>query len=224
MPKKEYHSGIVRDNQDEQKRGRLLIECPDIAYGQTMPWADPKMHFVDSSKQAGSFWIPNIGSIIEVEIESEEDSEATTLLPKWRCDVYPDGTVPEVFQENYPERRGWVTAAGHIMYFDDTDGELMFKLIHPSGTEVVITNDGEIQLTPASGQSVLIGGGADQSLVRGQKLTEFFGSIITPGTFLGWAASHTHGGVTTGGGTSGMPSSMPGNLPSDLLSDDHKVK
>jgi hypothetical protein len=231
MPKKEYHSGIVRDVDDPLKRGRLIVECPDVAYGQTLPWADPKMCFVDSEMQAGSFWIPNVGAVVEVEIESEEDSEANSLEPKWKCDVYPEGTVPEIFQTNYPQRRGWVTAAGHILYFDDTEGQLEFKYIHPTGTELVVTNDGQMQLTPVSGQSVLIGGEADEQIPRGNILDTFLDALKV------WADAHTQPvtGTAAAGtppadhvhavtGTAAAPSSASTAVPSNLLSDYHKVK
>jgi len=222
MPKKEYHSGIVRDTDDPERRGRLLIECPDVAYGQTMSWAEPKFHFVDSAQEAGSFWVPNVDSIVEVEIEAEEDSEVNSLEPKWRCDVYPAGTVPEVFIENYPERRGWVTAAGHVLYFDDTDGERTLYYEHPSGTKIRVVENGNIELTPAAGQSVLIGDGADQQLVKGNNLFSWIDSVLKT-----WANAHKHSGVMPGAGVSGIvdPSSfLNGPTSTYILSDYHKVK
>jgi hypothetical protein len=221
MPRKEKHWGTVTDNQDPEKRGRLIVEVPTIAEGDVLEWIEPSFHFVDSSAEAGCFWVPNVGSTVEVEIEAEEDSEVTDLEAKWMCSVYPDGTVPAEFEQNYPERRGWKTKAGHLLYFDDTANSREFYYEHPSGTKIVVTNTGEIQLTPVAGQSVLIGETADQHLVRGEKLTTWAGSIIGGG-FLGWAASHIHPDPVSG--NTGAPVSLPGDFPADLLSDDHKVK
>jgi hypothetical protein len=206
MPKKKYHSGIVRDNDDPLMRGRLMVECPDIAYGQTMPWAEPKMHFVDSEMRAGAFWIPNINSVVELEIEDEEDSEANDLLPKWKCDVYPEGTVPEIFQTNYPQRRGWVTAAGHIMYFDDTEGQLIFKLIHPTGTELVIDNDGNIHIGSESNT---------EPLVHGTVLNTFLTDLRT------WLNLLT---LPVAGAVAGPPSAPPPPIPGNLNSSKHTVE
>jgi hypothetical protein len=146
MPKKTIHTGIITDNADPEKRGRLNIECPTIVSGDIMEWVDPKFFFIDSSKNAGAFFIPNIGSQVEVEIEDEEDSQVNGLEAKWMCAVYPIGTVPEEFETNYPERRGWKTSAGHVFYFDDTSDQLTFQYTHPSGTEIKVNNSGDILL------------------------------------------------------------------------------
>lgn len=206
MPKKQYHSGIVRDNDDELMRGRLLIECPDIAYGQVLPWAEPKMHFVDSAMNAGSFWIPNVGAVVEVEIEDEEDSEANSLEPKWRCDVYPEGTVPEIFRTNYPQRRGWVTAAGHTLFFDDTEGQLVFKLIHPSGTEIVIDNTGNVHIGSET---------STEHLVHGDILNTFLTNLQI------WLNALV---LPVAGSVAGPPSTPPPSVPTNLLSTKHTVE
>jgi len=156
---KEVHEGcIVRDNNDPQKRGRLIVECPTIVSGESLgEWMEPSFHFVDSQNSCGSFFIPSVGSIVSVEIESGSEAQANGLMPKWRCDVYPTDTVPEEFQENYPERRGWKTRSGHVMYFDDTDGQHQFYYIHPSGTEFYVDNDGKIVLAADGDSSICLG-------------------------------------------------------------------
>lgn len=217
MPKKEYHEGIIRDDQDPKKRGRLNIECPSIASNETLDWVEPIFHFVDSENQAGSFFVPSVGSTVTVEIESEENSETTDLRARWRCDVYPEGSVPEEFQENYPKRRGWKTPEGHIFYFDDTEDSQTFYYKHPSGTEIVINNDGQIELKPTGNQSVLIGEGADESLVLGNELVSFLDSMKT--------IYNTHTHSSPAGGNTGIPNgdSFP-DADDTLLSDNHKVK
>jgi hypothetical protein len=209
MPKKTKHSGIVRDNDDPLKRGRLLVECPDLAYGQTLPWAEPKMHFVDSSQNAGSFWIPNVQSIVEVEIEDEEDSEVTTLDPKWICDVYPEGTLPEIFQTNYPQRRGWVTAAGHTLYFDDTDGDLVFRYVHPTGTEIRVDNNGNVLI--GNPDSVY----ATEHMVHGDILDTYLESLRT---YLSTLI------LPVAGSVAGPPQVQPPPIPENLNSSKHTVE
>lgn len=188
MPKREKHWGIVIDNDDPEKRGRLTVQCDTIAEGDVLEWMNPSFHFVDSSsdEQGGSFWVPNPGAIVEVTIEAEDDSEANDLDPQWKCSVYSQGGVPEVFQENYPKRRGWVTRKGHILYFDDTEDSLTFHYEHPSGAKITVDNDGNIALETSA--KVFIGvDDAQHPLTRGDELKDFLDTLKI------WLDSHTHG-------------------------------
>lgn len=213
---REEHIGIVRDNDDPDQRGRLKVECPTIVTGEVMSgWIDPEFEFVDSSQNAGSMWIPNIDSQVVVTIESDRAAGVNGLDPRWKCQLYPIGTVPEEFKTNYPNRRGWVTKEGHTLIFDDTEDDIQFYYKHPSGTEIRVTNDGEIQLSPAAGQSVLVGSGADQQLVRGNILDSYLSSL------KGWLDNLE---LPVVGATAGPPSVSSPSVPSNLLSDDHKVK
>lgn len=146
MAIREVYTGTVTDNNDPEKRGRVCVECPQVVAGDVLEWVEPKFFFVDSDKNAGAFFVPNVGAQIEVEIESGSESQVSGLEPRWCCALYPLGKVPEVFQENYPNRRGWVTAKGHIFYFDDTDDQLIFQYTHPSGTEIYVDNDGKVRI------------------------------------------------------------------------------
>lgn len=222
MPRKEKHWGIVIDNRDPEYRGRLIVQCDTIAEGDVLEWIEPCFHFVDSDNEtsAGSFWVPNPGAIVEVEIEAEEDSEVMDLDPRWKCCLYSEGQVPEEFvvQGNYPNRRGWKTRAGHVFYFDDTENQMTFYYEHPSGAKITVSNDGDIRLD--TDQSVYIGTDALHPITRGDILETLLGDIIS------FQALHVHSGVTTGPGSSGphVPATAaPPTIPSDLNSDDHKV-
>jgi hypothetical protein len=221
MPRKEKHWGIVIDNQDPEFRGRLIIQCDTIAEGDVLEWVEPCFHFVDSDNEtsAGSFWVPNAGAIVEVEIEAEDDSEGLDLDPRWKCCLYSEGQVPEQFRNasQYPQRRGWVTRAGHVLYFDDSENELTFYYEHPSGAKITVDNDGNIRLDTV--QSVYIGRDADHPITRGDVLETLLNDIIT------FQGTHKHLGVTTGPGVTGITdgtATIP-TVPSDLNSDDHKV-
>jgi hypothetical protein len=253
MPRKEKHWGIVIDNQDPEFRGRLIVQCDTIAEGDVLEWIEPSFHFVDSDNEtsAGAFWVPNPGAIVEVEIEAEEDSEGLDLDPRWKCCLYSEGQVPEEFvdQDHYPNRRGWKTRAGHLFYFDDTEGDIayyyehpsghkmsmvdvdgdkVFTYEHPSGTKIVVPNSGDIELSPAAGKSVFVGEGADEQIVRGNKLYDFFNDGFSGLSFFIDNHVHSAGSFTTPSGavtgTSGTPTGSSPTFGSDILSDDHKVK
>jgi hypothetical protein len=208
MPQREEHIGIVTDNEDPEQRGRVSVECPTIVAGDVIEWAEPEFHFIDSSQQAGSFFVPNPGSQVVLSIESEEDSEVTGLNARYKCAVYPLDSIPEEFRENYPHRRGWVTGAGHVMYFDDSDDDKVFLYKHPTGAEIQVTHDGEINVKPASGQAVNIGISSMESMVKGDTLETLLSNFIT------WANGHSHAShgaaptVTFSGTTAGILSAQ----------------
>lgn len=156
---KEVHEGcIVRDNADPQKRGRLIVECPTIVIGESLgEWMEPSFHFVDSKNSCGAFFVPDIGAIVTVEIESGSEAQVNGLMPKWRCDVYPTDTVPEEFKTNYPNRRGWKTKSGHVMYFDDSDGQETFQYTHPTGIEIQADKDGNVIIHTTNADSIKLG-------------------------------------------------------------------
>jgi len=218
MTTKEYHEGYVTDNSDPQKRGRLSVVCQSIVAGEVLEWVEPTFPFTDSEGQAGWFFVPNIGSSVTVEINSGHEAEVNDLQPKWRCDLYPDGSFPEEFEDNYPQRRGFKTKEGHYLYFDDTEGSLEFLYHHPSGTEIFVSNDGQIELRPASGQSVLVGGGATEKIPLGNVLKTLLEDIKTA------YDTHTHTGGNGGMVATGVPSVSFPPVTDSILSTLHKVE
>ena len=215
MPAREEHTGIVRDNNDPELRGRLLVEAPTIVSGETLGWVGSEFHYVDSAQLSGWFGVPSINSQITVTIESEEDAEVNGLEPRWKCDVYPVGTLPEVFRTNYPERQGFATRAGHQFIFDNTEDTHEFFYRHPTGAEILVNNDGVIKLTPASGQSVLIGGdAATEQIPLGNVLKALLEGMKNK------YDGHTHNGSVPVPAASEL---FP-TVDDSILSDNHKVE
>jgi len=200
------HTGVVVAIDDPLMKGRLSVECPTIVAGDVLEWCDPEFEFTDTIGRAGAFFIPNVGSQVTVTIDDEEDSEVMGLNPRWKCTLYPTDTIPEVFLTNYPQRRGWVTSAGHILYFDDTDDELTFYYKHPSGTELTVNNNGEIH----------IGTGATEAIPLGDTLQTLLSGMKTA------YDTHTHPDPVSG--NTGVPSAAFPTVDDSMKSSKHKVE
>lgn len=207
------HFGVITDNNDPEKRGRVSVQCPTIA-GDVLEWVEPSFFFVDSEMTAGAFFVPNIGSLVEVEIFEGEGDGIQDLSPKWACSIYPADTIPEEFKEHYPKRFGWKTKSGHLFYFDDYEDDKVFMYQHPTGSTISVNNSGRITLQPASGQSVYVGGNATDPMVKGTELKTFLETII--GIYNG----HTHASV----GSPPVAPLMPVSVPATVLSTYHKVE
>lgn len=125
--KKERYEAFVRATNDDQKRGRIKVSCPDLTGDNTtIPvW-------LEYSPDWGHFNVPEIGQ--QVTIEANADSltdpvKASFVGPQFRwygASYYnKDGpfNVNPVFQTNYGKRRGFSTPVGHYTMYDDTPGQ-----------------------------------------------------------------------------------------------------
>lgn len=146
---REYHTGIVTDNADPEKRGRLKIQCGTLLQqGVELPdWVDPVFPYLASGNGnttvAGWMFVPDIGVVVEVELSSTSTlDEVPGMISfdagniRWRACIFAQGkdVVHPDFLENYPNRRGIITGAGHQLLFDDTDGSLLVQLLQKNAT------------------------------------------------------------------------------------------
>lgn len=217
------YKAIVTDRNDPLQLGRIKVRCQQLVGGdQELPiWIAPELPFRDKSG-AGFWFVPGIDTVVDlIEIEDGrslgEYSEAflDNAQFRYRPGEFSQLTPPaNIWRENYPDRYGWNTPAGHVLYFDDVDR--VVALIHSSGDAwIKFESDGKVKI---KGAEIWIDENADQALVRGDVLNTFLTDLRT------WLIAHIHSGVTTGPGSTGTPTVTPPALPSDLLSDDHRVK
>jgi hypothetical protein len=108
------HYGTVVDNDDPQKRGRIRVESPSLALGET-DWIDSLVPFAGDG---GIFlFVPPAGAVVRLHImvSSARDGSpfaAAIEAPdvRWEDCAIVD-KVPSPFDTNYPHRRGLVTPA-----------------------------------------------------------------------------------------------------------------
>jgi len=145
------YRGFVVDNEDPEQRGRLKVRVPSVLGDQTLGWALPCLPFGGLANQ-GLFMVPEIDSQIWVEFE-----EGNLERPIWVGVFWQQGAdVPEEAAKTPPTTRVLRTPSGHVLQFDDADGEEQFRLAHPSGAEMIIDPQGTVNLTDASGNSVVL--------------------------------------------------------------------
>jgi hypothetical protein len=135
----EHYPAVVTDSDDPQKRGRIKVACAALLGDEDSPlpmWVEPV-------PQWGWFVVPDVGEIVEVEVTtgSSEDEQPgqmsiDNLDIQWRGQRYYGNTegdaptpVPEDFTAtNYGKRRGFATPGGHVLLFDDTEGDQKVSL------------------------------------------------------------------------------------------------
>ncbi len=138
--------GIVVDNQDPQKRGRLKLRIPSVLADQDTDWALPCLPYGGADQQ-GLFMVPEVDAQVWVEFEEGDIHRPIWVGTFWQ----QESDVPEDAAREEPTTRLLQTRSGHILQFDDEDGEERFRLYHPTEAEVIIDKNGTISLTDASG-------------------------------------------------------------------------
>ncbi len=140
------YRAIVVDNQDPQKRARLKLRIPSVLADQISDWALPCLPYGGLSGQ-GMFMVPDIDAQVWVEFEEGDIHRPIWVGTFWQ----QQGDPPEEAAKDEPTTRMIRTSSGHVLQFDDEDGEEKFRLFHPADAEMIIDKQGTITLTDASG-------------------------------------------------------------------------
>jgi len=140
------YRGIVADNKDPQKRGRLKLYIPSVLADQDSDWALPCLPYGGFDQQ-GMFMVPQVDAQVWVEFEEGDIHRPIWVGTFWQ----KESDVPEDAAREEPTTRMLQTKSGHILQFDDEEGEEQFRLFHPADAEMKIDNKGTITLTDTSG-------------------------------------------------------------------------
>jgi uncharacterized protein involved in type VI secretion and phage assembly len=145
------HRGIVTNNKDPQKRGRLKLLIPSVLADQESDWALPCLPYGGAAQQ-GMFMMPEVDAQVWVEFEEGDIHRPIWVGTFWQ----QQGDVPEDAAKDEPTTRLFQTTSGHILQFDDEEGEEQFRLFHPADAEILIDKNGTISLTDTSGATVTL--------------------------------------------------------------------
>ena len=136
----------VVDNQDPQKRGRLKLRIPSVLADQDSDWALPCLPYGGTDQQ-GMFFVPDVDAQVWVEFEEGDISRPVWVGTFWQ----QESDTPQDAAKVEPTTRMIRTSSGHILQFDDAEGEEQFRLFHPADAEMIIDKNGTISLTDTSG-------------------------------------------------------------------------
>lgn len=140
------YRGIVVDNMDPQKRGRLKVRIASVLGDQDSDWALPCFPYGGANQQ-GMFMVPDVDAQVWVEFEEGDIHRPIWVGTFWQ----QQSDTPEDAARDEPTTRLFQTASGHILQFDDEEGEEQFRLFHPADAEMLIDNNGTISLRDTSG-------------------------------------------------------------------------
>lgn len=247
-PVVQSYPAIVTKIEETDKLGQIFVKCSALSGDADTEYPDP----IDPCHDWGWFYIPDVGEEVEIEIivadGFDEDVPGAASIdeqrPRWRGKRFasaegeqPRPINPLFTDPNYGKRRGFATPKGHVLLFDDTDGQEKIQVywtnadgdvscitfletggievLDKAGNLVALDGAGQIDVT-APKVNINSGGDADQFLVRGDELKTWI-----EGTLKVAFDTHVH---PTAFGPSGPPPAPLTAPPSTILSTDGKLK
>jgi len=146
------YRGLVVDNDDPEKRARVTLRVPALLGDEAVShWAEPCLPFGGYQDQ-GLFMVPAIGAQVWVEFEAGDINHPIWTGTTWQ----QSSDVPSEASDASPHIHQLKTSSGHILLFNDNEGEEEIKLFHKADAQLDINPDGVITLTDAAGSSVTL--------------------------------------------------------------------
>jgi len=128
--------GIVTDNKDPAKSGRIKAAIPQMDGDSYPEWINPVW-------PAPWIVIPNVNDEVEIVLPDSEDAiEFAEEIYYRGYTIDESKSVPDEFKTNYPDRMGFKTKAGHILIVDSKSGQEEITLSHKGVMLVSLTNSG----------------------------------------------------------------------------------
>jgi hypothetical protein len=152
--------GTVVDNNDPRKAQRVRLEIPglfDPSNMESLPWiqCEPTLFGGGSGNNYGGIMVPAIGARLRVTfpiINGVLDQRNGRVVGAVMVPL-DAGTLPEELTLNYPNRQGFITPSGVLVYIDNATGEFMIR--SRQGTGYHCDEEGNLNIN-AKGKSLNI--------------------------------------------------------------------
>ena len=146
------YRGIVVNNQDPMQAGRCQIRVMSVYDGvedDCLPWAEYCDPFMQGQKGSGGFMVPDNETRVWVFFENGDHMQpvyfggAPSVVdgPASRTQVV--GDTPRYGVE-YTKNRVINTPGGHLVELDDTPGDTRVRVVHKSGTQTIMYENGDM--------------------------------------------------------------------------------
>jgi hypothetical protein len=171
------YRGIVVDNHDPAKLGRLNLHIPSVfGVDATTGWAMPCTPYGGKTGQ-GFLFIPDVGAGVWVEFEEGKLEFPIWVGTYWRNgdeqpkpDRAADGSERSAIQD--PSSAKIIkTSKGHTIQFEDADGAEMLLIREGKSGHFITMDDNGINITDASGNRI-------EFRAAGIRITDANGNMI----------------------------------------------
>lgn len=170
------YRGVVLDNRDPEKRGRILVSVSAVGHPENQGparWVDPV--FAGAAKKMGTFWPPEIKDTVWVSFAYGDPSQPQHYYGGWfGKDEVPDKLGYNADKEPIPMRRGFRTKAGHTLVLNDEPGKESIELYWKDESTFLKINEKQIVTVQTKASYLLLDPEAKKVEVKDEK-----GSTIT---------------------------------------------
>lgn len=137
------YSGIVKDNRDGDKLGKVKVSVPALFPPDELMDARPALPY-------GWFFVPENETQVWVEFEGGDST-----LPLWTGVQALNGKWATEVDLDPPEKRGLKTKAGHLILFDDKSGEELIRIVEGVHKHEILLDKNGITITDGVNKQTL---------------------------------------------------------------------
>jgi uncharacterized protein involved in type VI secretion and phage assembly len=152
--------GVVNDNDDPDKRGRVKVKVPALLGDQTTDWALPSFP-CGGLADTGWFAVPQVGAQVWVEFEGGDIN-----YPIWTGTFWQQASDVPAEIQSPPTTRLLKTPKGHLFVFEDQDNAEKITLTHSGGAQMQINEYGSVALTDQGGATVTLDAQNNQLIIE----------------------------------------------------------
>jgi len=172
MPEAESQIGVVTDNNDPDKLGRVRVETK---WGSLTPWLRVMNNYAGKGGAegvTGTYFTPEIGDEVRLEFEQGNPDRPYVSGSHYHGSIAPD------FADADNNLKAIKTRSGHKLIFDDKDGEERILITDKKGNMMEIETSGE-HITINAGERITIKAGTGIVLDAGQTIALKSGGSIS---------------------------------------------
>ena len=146
------YRAFIADNQDPETRGRCKLTVPSVLGETVSDWALPCFAYGGGS-DFGVIAVPPVGSQVVAEFMEGDISTPLWTGAFWRT----TDEVPAEFTANSePTAKVKKTESGHVMIFEDVDGDEKITLKSSADAVLEMDSNGSFMLTDSGGATVTL--------------------------------------------------------------------
>lgn len=135
--------GVVTDNNDPQKQGRVKVKYPSLTEDHGSDWA--RLISVGAGQDRGIAFVPEVNDEVLVGFEQGDINAPYVLGGLWNGRDAPPSRAGDVVSGGTVQKRVLQSRTGHAIWFDDSSGGGGITIRDSKGNKVVITtSDGSM--------------------------------------------------------------------------------